>query len=543
MSGSLGDVLALPEVDEVEPDIDESKLAEIRDAMKNDIKDDLDVPMDDGEDSDMHDAEDKSDAAEMLFSSRHINVMSDLKSRSKFIPLRLNREERRLLNIVEGALDISEYTDKVDVSANNYFARSTYNKEDTMSMEQEALCKKLAGLGVCNDYRTLGAEILDKDLSENEEFYARCLEIGRRYKIMNPDKMRTNYGKLLYVIMDNVNPSVRRRVQMCLKKRVVTVMEKLDGGGGLALLTDPLLAVAASEIEKGSPEEVAKAQQLKKVATEEIMRRYSSNCLNNNDLHLVISSISDSFSFLRSNRDPVDRMIMYLKKYFSPSVVPPSRQESLEIRRGHGGSKLSHTHEMQFYFVLQSLTLWREIMGNFFKLWCLAEEDLLDDRNGYRLCNTGQGLQRCQGAPRVQREMSKILATVKTKVGRWIGLSVVHLGDKDVPNSLIFIDKYTQVPRLLGPIVNTLDKIEELEADPDLNEYIQTNFQGSNKLRKLILADYFRHGFDGSGDDGGSCIDGRLTSTWNWCNQLEKKKFHSIFMLTNFQGFDGDFRN
>ena len=38
----------------------------------------------------------------------------------------------------------------------------------------------------------------------------------------------------------------------------------------------------------------------------------------------------------------------------------------------------------------------------------------------------------------------------------------------------------------------------------------------------------------------GSCIDGRLTSAWNWCSKLQKP-FFPIFKLSGFvRGFGGD---
>jgi hypothetical protein len=89
-------------------------------------------------------------------------------------------------------------------------------------------------------------------------------------------------------------------------------------------------------------------------------------------------------------------MISYLKKYFHPTKIT-SPEFSLSIRSGSNGARLSHDHGKQYQYVLQSLSLWREVLHDMFKLWCFAEEDLLDDNNWYRLRDTGQGLNRVQG--------------------------------------------------------------------------------------------------------------------------------------------------
>lgn len=116
---------------------------------------------------------------------------------------------------------------------------------------------------------------------------------------------------------------------------------------------------------------------------------------------------------------------------------------------------------------------------------------------------------------------------------------------QNVPNALMFIDKYTQIFHILLPICNCLSKIPDLVKDPGLNSYIEETFGGVEKLTKDILVDFFRHAFDGSGADNffdaGSCIDGRLTSAWNWCSKIEKKAYFPVFLLTGFIGFDGKF--
>jgi hypothetical protein len=87
-----------------------------------------------------------------------------------------------------------------------------------------------------------------------------------------------------------------------------------------------------------------------------------------------------------------------------------------------------------------------------------------------------------------------------------------------------------------------LQSLPELCQDERVDAYVKEQFGSLHDLKMTVLADYFKHGFDGSGDDGGSCIDGRLTSSWNWTSRVAKKSYYHTFMLSGFQGFDGDFR-
>ena len=58
------------------------------------------------------------------------------------------------------------------------------------------------------------------------------------------------------------------------------------------------------------------------------------------------------------------------------------------------------------------------------------------------------------------------------------------------------------MPRILAPIVTTIRLIPVVARnDAGIRRYFDETFGGVKKLRLMILADFFRHAFDGSGAD------------------------------------------
>jgi hypothetical protein len=396
----------------------------------------------------------------------------------------------------------------------------------------------------------------------------------------------------MYLMQDAQNPSVAKALGFSLHKDIVLVSSFLKSRGASDLLLDDSLPLAVSPVvehdrrtgRRLSRSAVASQVASKRSARAAIAARYAGYSfvpsasakatppLTQAEVERVVDSLADAYDVVEANAEPVERMLDLLEKNFDPNK--PEKNFSLELKgegggysafrygagmgslgfgRGsdygssssssNGGAKLSHSHSTQYTFVWQTLRLWIDVQRNMHLLWLSADDDLLSTSSSYQLWNTGQGLNRVQACPKVATIMSRLLSGAQKGAGApWVGLSVVHLGDRDVPNALVFIDKYTQVPRILTPIVDFVDGVDSLFADEKVQPYVEEQFGDARSLKMKVLSDYFKHGFDGSGDDGGSCIDGRLTSSWNWTSRIAKKSYYHAFMINGFQGFDGDWK-
>ncbi|KAI8068991.1 hypothetical protein BDF21DRAFT_345408 [Thamnidium elegans] len=469
--------------------------------------------------------------------SSEINVGEIMERRAKFIPLRLKMEERRYLRLLEAALNVTEYTEKIDDA-------SSTGKAKRVVKQVKELCAILTGIVLGCDFKRGQELFADRSYEDNEEFFQTIFEIGRRHKIMNPEKMRSAYGKLMYLLSDSMIPEVKEMLGFDCVVPIKTVYSFLEERHGLSVLHEDIVLLATMEIvPDGKTRSQIQAEiKRKERSIEQLSRKYQSKYLSVDEIRHCLYSIGDNNAYLRANRDPCEKMIRALEKFFKPT--DDSKDEfSLSIASGSQGHRLSHDHETQYIYVNQTLKLWREILNDMFKLWTLADQDMLSTSNPYRLSQTGQGLHRIQPCPAVSREMHRTLFKAQKKAGTWIGSSVIHLGDKNVPNALVFIDKYNQVARILSPICITIDRLDELTKNEGIRKFILKKFGSLDLCRKTILADFFQFAFDGSGADNfydaGSCIDGRLTSAWNWCSQIEKKPYFPVFLLAGFAGFDG----
>lgn len=463
-------------------------------------------------------------------------------SRAKYIPMRLTADERATLRLVEAALSVSDYTSEVDILSYNKAAA-----RKRMHTQLRILCAILTGLTVAADFKA-GAELLEsRDFAGNESWFRSCFEISRRHKVSNPQLMKVEYGKLMYCLMDAVSPPIARLLGMDVVAPIETVASFLAAHGASELLTDPLLPVATAEVvATGKSRPVIQREiRTKEAAVERLARRYASpaRSLPADEVRRALYSLGDNNAYLRFSRDACDTMLGLLRHYFDGPG--PAAKNELAILAGRGGARLSHGHTRQYAFVEQSLTLWREITHNMFGLWCMADMDLLDASNGYTLRNTGQGLHRVQQAPRVERAMANILRNVQAKTrSGWVGSSVVHIADANVPNGYTFLIKYTHVQELLMPVINVISGLSSLaQKDARVNNLIADAWEDVDGAKRAILRDFFRHAFDGSGADSffsaGSSIDGRMTSAWNWCSKLESKSFYPLFLLSGFTSFDG----
>lgn len=454
--------------------------------------------------------------------------------------LRLTDLERQKLQLVVAALKVSEYTDDVDDF------RRPHSREKRMVASLLELFDTITGLAIASDAvpkSTKDALLAgDTNISAVVPLLEELFEILRRHKRLNPFDNRSEYGKLVMLLQDVQRDAVRRAlgITSTLITPLKTVGDALSTIGASGLLTDDKLKAGFLRL--------TGQDKLNGLSTLVDTYGGKDDPKKREIVERCLRSIDDVRQFLLSNIDP----LIYLREKVEREFAHMKEGDpySVAIRGGKGGARFSHSNSVHCQYVAESLLLWEKVQRTIFVIWEAAENDMLIDGGGrYEITNTGQGFHRLCSAPKSFRAMSRCVSETEREMGGWVGIKVIHLGDVDVPNPLVFIDKYTIIPRIVQPVMHTVRALrhafeeESAAADgeptyPGLRNLLRAKYHSYEELRLMILSDFFKHAFDGSGDDGGSCIDGRLTSAWNWCHQLHKKPYYDAFVLTGFNGFD-----
>merc|ERR1711862_413384 len=120
-------------------------------------------------------------------------------------------------------MHVSHYTDHIDAGSG-----AAMNPARKLALQMKQLCAVLTGMQVAHSYEQGRQLMQSREYKEKSGFFQTVLEIGRRYKILNPERMRDSYGKLMYFLQDSRKPDVRELMEFDSVVRVRTVYDTLS---------------------------------------------------------------------------------------------------------------------------------------------------------------------------------------------------------------------------------------------------------------------------------------------------------------------------
>ena len=157
------------------------------------------------------------------------DVMDNIAEFSKWVPMRLTDDERKLLHILEGALEVSQITHRQGRRALRLLRLEQHPQEAPEPVRRRGPVQTL---------------------TKNVPFFQRVFEIGQHFKLMNPDKMRATYGKLMHMLQDCASSPAAAGARPLPIRTVRRALEQ-HGEGALALLEDPALYDAVKTVGVG----------------------------------------------------------------------------------------------------------------------------------------------------------------------------------------------------------------------------------------------------------------------------------------------------
>ena len=200
------------------------------------------------------------------------------------------------------------------------------SKSFSLSLTQHTL---YAGIITALNYEVGQDMVENRQFSKREDFFQTVFEIARRHKIMNPEKMRTSYCKLMYMLQDARSEKIRSLLEFDVFCPLTTVYSVLKSAGAESLLSDPLMAVATMEC----PDDKSKTRyqlneriRTKQKAIRKLSRKYSTSQLDQDDIEQMLYVV-----FEREAREFQLLFILYFNCFSYFNYIPQITRISIDL--------------------------------------------------------------------------------------------------------------------------------------------------------------------------------------------------------------------